>query len=289
MALSRTQRWLERLGLHRPELRAWALYDWANSVFWTTVIQIFPVYYVNVAAADLPRGPGHHPLRHAPPPSPWSLIALLSPLLGAMADYAGIKKKMLAAFLVLGISSTAAPVLRLPGDWVLAAALFMLANIGVDRHHRVLRSRCCPTSRSEEEVDRVSTAGLRARLPRRRPAAGLQPGHDPEADWFGIAGRRPPRCGSRSSPSRSGGWSSRSRSSARVPEPPRRRRSRRAAGQSPLRVGFARLGETFRELRGYRQAFLMLLAFLIYNDGISTIIRMAAPYGTEIGIAQERA
>ena len=47
-----------------------------------------------------------------------------------------------------------------------------------------------------------------------------------------------------------------------------------------------RLGETFRELRGYRQAFLMLLAFLIYNDGIQTIIKMATAYGTEIGIDQ---
>ena len=47
-----------------------------------------------------------------------------------------------------------------------------------------------------------------------------------------------------------------------------------------------RLAETFRELRGYRQAFLMLLAFLIYNDGIQTIIKMATAYGTEIGIGQ---
>ena len=51
-------------------------------------------------------------------------------------------------------------------------------------------------------------------------------------------------------------------------------------------MAFVRLGETFRELRGYRQAFLMLLAFLIYNDGIQTIIRMATAYGTEIGIGQ---
>ena len=44
--------------------------------------------------------------------------------------------------------------------------------------------------------------------------------------------------------------------------------------------------ETFHELRGYRQAFLMLVAFLLYNDGIQTIIRMAAIYGAEIGIDQ---
>ena len=72
----------------------------------------------------------------------------------------------------------------------------------------------------------------------------------------------------------------------RVPEPPAAARGGRAAGQSPVRVAFVRLGETFRELRGYRQAFLMLLAFLIYNDGIQTIIKMATAYGTELGIGQ---
>jgi UMF1 family MFS transporter len=51
-------------------------------------------------------------------------------------------------------------------------------------------------------------------------------------------------------------------------------------------MAFVRLGETFRELRSYRQAFLMLLAFLIYNDGIQTIIKMATAYGTELDIGQ---
>ena len=53
---------------------------------------------------------------------------------------------------------------------------------------------------------------------------------------------------------------------------------------SPLRLALVQLAGTFRELRGYRNAFLMLLAFLVYNDGIGTIIRMATIYGTEIGI-----
>jgi UMF1 family MFS transporter len=71
-----------------------------------------------------------------------------------------------------------------------------------------------------------------------------------------------------------------------VPEPPVRIEPDERPGESPVRVAFVRLGETFRELRSYRQAFLMLLAFLIYNDGIQTIIKMATAYGTEIGIDQ---
>src|SRR6185312_6835065 len=72
----------------------------------------------------------------------------------------------------------------------------------------------------------------------------------------------------------------------RVPEPPPRLESDERRGENAVRAAFVRLGETFRELRGYRQAFLMLLAFLIYNDGIQTIIKMATAYGTELGIGQ---
>jgi MFS transporter, UMF1 family len=69
-----------------------------------------------------------------------------------------------------------------------------------------------------------------------------------------------------------------------VPEPPRRLETDEAPSSNALLTGARRLMETFRELRVYRQAFVFLLAFLLYNDGIQTIIRMATIYGTEIGI-----
>jgi len=69
-----------------------------------------------------------------------------------------------------------------------------------------------------------------------------------------------------------------------VAEPPRRLESDEHAGQNAVVTAVKRLVETFHELRLYRQAFMLLLAFLLYNDGIQTIIRMATTYGTEIGI-----
>jgi MFS transporter, UMF1 family len=71
-----------------------------------------------------------------------------------------------------------------------------------------------------------------------------------------------------------------------VPEPPVRIEPDERPGENPVKVAFERLRETFKELRTYRSAFLMLLAFLIYNDGIGTIIRMATAYGTELGIGE---
>jgi UMF1 family MFS transporter len=70
----------------------------------------------------------------------------------------------------------------------------------------------------------------------------------------------------------------------RVPEPPRTREPDETNGGNVVLASFVRLGETFRALRAYKQAFLMLLAFMVYNDGIQTIQKMATAYGKEIGI-----
>ena len=72
----------------------------------------------------------------------------------------------------------------------------------------------------------------------------------------------------------------------RVPEPAVRPCGSACRRRARSRASFRQLGATLRELRRYRQAFLMLVAFLIYNDGIGTIIRMAGPYGQEIGLPE---
>ena len=96
-------RFLERLGLDRPELRAWAMYDWAISALQTTVmVAVFPIFYIQVAGAEV----------GATKASQWlaisngiaiAAVALISPVLGAIADYAAAKKRMLAAGMILGV------------------------------------------------------------------------------------------------------------------------------------------------------------------------------------------
>ena len=279
--MATVQGWLERLGLHRPELRAWAMYDWANSAFWATVIQIFPFYYVNIVHAGQPAALANR--RYATATAVAMVaIALLSPVLGAIADYAGIKKKMLAAFLVLGVPATALMAWVYTGDWGLATALYMVANIGV-AGTIVFYEALLPHIARQDEVDRVSTAGFALGY----LGSGLLMAFNlltiQKPEWFGLADAG---AAMRFSFLTVAVWwlAFSVPLFRRVAEPPRPVGSR--PGANLIVVGFARLGETFRELRGYRQAFLMLVAFLVYNDGINTIIRMAAPYAAELGLPQ---
>ncbi|HWN86877.1 MAG TPA: hypothetical protein VNN99_17050, partial [Vicinamibacterales bacterium] len=97
---------LRHLGLDRRELRAWAMYDWANSAFQSTVITaIFPPFFASYAAAGLP--PLEATSRFA-----WAttcavaVTAALGPLLGAIADYRAMKKRLLAVSMTIGVTAT---------------------------------------------------------------------------------------------------------------------------------------------------------------------------------------
>ncbi|HEY5908061.1 MAG TPA: MFS transporter, partial [Vicinamibacteria bacterium] len=84
-ALAPRRPWLEKLGLHRPELRAWALYDVANSAWMTTIIMIFPLYLYGVVANDRPPDVARTQFAFVTAFSV-VLVGLLGPLLGTMAD-----------------------------------------------------------------------------------------------------------------------------------------------------------------------------------------------------------
>jgi len=272
---------LERLGLHRPELRAWAMYDWANSVFMTTVLLIFPIYFADVASAGSPATVATTRYSMATTLS-MALVAVLSPILGAIADYKAMKKKMLAVSAVIGIVATAGMYFIDQGEWRLAIVLFMFANTGVSAS-LVFYESLLPHIAREDEVDRVSTAGyamgyLGSSLLMLLNLAWIQ-----KPALFGISS---PEMAIRLTFLSSALWwlVFTIPLLRRVPEPPLRLEADERPGLNPVAVGFRRLRETLHEIRGYKHTFLFLLAFFIYNDGIGTIIRMATIYGREIGI-----
>jgi len=273
---------LERLGLGRPDLRAWAMYDWANSAFQTTIIAaVFPIYFHNVVAADL--GDSLSTSRFA-----WAttlaivIVALVAPLLGAIADYAAMKKKMLATFLFIGALSTIAMYWVGPGDWKLGLTLFVIGNIGV-AGSIVFYESLLPHLVDAKDLDRVSSAGYAIGYLGGGVLLAINLLMIQKPAWFGIPDAQ---TAVRLSLASVGVWwlVFSIPIFRRVPEPPRRIEADEPEAGNLLKTGFIRLVETFKELRTYKQAFLLLLAFLIYNDGIQTIIRMATTFGSQIGI-----
>jgi MFS transporter, UMF1 family len=282
--------WRARLGLHRPELVAWAMYDWANSAFMVVIITaIFPIYFAAVAAADLPPQTATFRFTVATTIG-LAIIAVLAPILGSMADFLGAKKRMLAGFMILGVISVALMFLIQRGDWLLAAVLFILANIGANGSF-VFYDALLPHVARPDEINRVSTAGYALGYLGSGMLLALILAWIQKPEWFGLPSGPGITPEAATLPSRLAflsvavWWLLFSIPLLRrVSEPPPLRPS--GAKGSAIAGSFTQLAATFRQLRVYRNAFLMLLAFLVYNDGIGTIIRMATIYGTEIGIGR---
>jgi UMF1 family MFS transporter len=283
--------WRERLGLHRPELVAWAMYDWANSAFMVVIITaIFPIYFSAVAAADL--APSVATFRFTVATTiGLAIIAVLSPLLGAIADVAGAKKRLLGAFMLLGVAAVAMMFFIQRGDWLLAAVLFILANIGANGSF-VFYDSLLPHVARPDEINRVSTAGYALGYLGSGMLLALNLAWIQKPEWFGLPvgpGLSPAEA---TLPTRLAflsvaiWWVLFSIPLLRRVSEPAPLVPREGPTGSSLATSLRRLSVTFRELRSYRHAFLMLVAFLVYNDGIGTIIRMATIYGTEVGIGR---
>lgn len=291
-ATSATSRrsFLDRVGLTRPELRAWASYDWAISSFQTTIqVAVFQIFFVNVAAATLT---GSRPLQV------WAtvntiaavIVAIASPILGAISDYAAAKKRMLAIFMLVGAGACAGMFFIGRGDYVLASWLYIFATIGATAS-LVFYESLLPHIAREDEIDRVSSAGYAFGYIGGGVLLALNIAWIMAPGRFGLPHGEGLSDTDATLPARiafisvAAWWLLFSIPLFRgVREPPRKLEPDEVGGVNRYVAPFVRLGETIRELRTFKHAFLMLLAFLVYNDGIQTIIRMAAAYGTEIGI-----
>jgi UMF1 family MFS transporter len=268
------------------------MYDWAMSAMQVGIMTaIFPIYYVKVAGAHLAGSAATQALASANTVA-LVVVALLSPLLGAAADYAAAKKRFLAGFMALGLAAIGGMFFVHTGDLTLASVLFVLAMIGATGSF-VFYEALLPHIASPEEVDRVSTAGYALGYVGGGVLLAFNLAWIQKPAWFGLPAGPGLSEAAATLPVRlafvsiAAWWALFSIPLfRRVPEPPRRLETDERRGENPVWMAFTRMGETFRELRGFRQAFVFLLAFLIYNDGIQTIIKMATAYGTELGIGQ---
>ncbi|MEM7349456.1 MAG: MFS transporter [Acidobacteriota bacterium] len=269
---------LERFGLHRPELRAWAMYDWANSAFYLVIVTaVFPIFFQQVAASGLDQETATFRFSIATALA-LGLVAVTAPILGALADFLAWRKRLMMGFVLLGVLATACMFFIQQDQWVLAAVLFSIGNFAVATSF-VFYDSFLPHIAKGDEMDRVSTAGYAlGYLGSGLLLVGFLPGIQENfaaasryafvgvAVWWGVFSLPLFR------------W---------VPEPPREIEADERDASSAIRVSLQRLKETFKEIKSYRQAFLTLLAMLIYNDGIGTIVRMAGIYAASREIPQK--
>ncbi|QDU69583.1 MFS transporter [Engelhardtia mirabilis] len=283
---------LSRLALDSPPKRAWALYDWANSAMMTVIVTaVFPIYFERVASEGLTDSESAE-LFSLGTTIALLTIALLAPLLGALGDYRAIRKRLLGCFLVLGVAATAAMFLIGPGDAYLAVVLFGLANIGASGSF-VFYDALLPHVAEGEEMDRLSTSAYSLGYLGGGLLLALNLAWIIKPELFGLPSGEGLTPAEATLPTRLAflsvalWWGVFSIPLfLRVPEPPRLIEPDETGDRGSLRVAVVRLGETLRELRSYRHAFLMMVAFLIYNDGIGTIIRMSVFFGGLLDLDQ---
>lgn len=264
---------------YKKRINAWAMYDWANSAFATTILAaLLPVYYSSVAGSTLPS--------EATATAYWSItlslslfvIAILSPILGTISDVMRGKKRFLAIFIGIGVVGTGLLIFINTGDWLLASIFFVLGRIGFGGAN-VFYDALLPHVAKEEDQDWVSTrgyafgylgggillainVGMFLFIPDTVfENAGIRLSFLSVAIWWAVFSLPILR---------------------QIPEPPSATAALKA-GQSVIGVSLGRLRDTFRNMQKYSELFKYLVAFLIYNDAIGTIIGVAAIYGAELG------
>ncbi len=256
----------------------WAMYDWANSAFSTTVMAgFFPIFFkqywsvgadVNQSTAMLGFGNSIASL----------FVALMAPLLGAIADRGSLKKKFMIFFAYLGVLMTAGLYLVEKGDWMVAIFVYVMGVIGFSGSN-IFYDSLLPSVADESKVDSVSSLGFAmgylggGLLFLLNVVMTLQPA------IFGLADA-----------SEAVRWSFVSVAFwwgaftfitiAWVPEPEIENNKRQG---SLVSDGFNQLYRTFQEIRHLKTVLLFLLAYWFYIDGVDTIIKMAVDYGISIG------
>ncbi len=267
---------------YRKTINAWCMYDWANSAFATTILAaVFPIYYGTVAGATLP---GNLATVYWGYTASAALltIAVFAPVLGAIADHTGSKKKFLMTLVALGVVFTGMLAGVGRGDWRSASFFFILGYIGfagsIIFYESLLPHICGPN-----DIDHVSSKGyavgyLGGGLLLAVNLAWILKPKMFLMDNAEVASRI-------SFLSVSIWWAVFSIPLFRhVSEPATVELS--AEQINPVRAGFQRLARTFSEVRKYRELTKFIVAFWLYSDGIGTIIKMATIYGTEIGIGR---
>jgi MFS transporter, UMF1 family len=269
----------------RKEIFGWAMYDWANSAFSTTVGTVFLGPYVASLARTAAEAAGTSTVSFfGIPVAPDSFLpycisfsvgmqVLFLPILGAIADYSHLRKRMMQVFATIGAIATIM-MFMVTGDlWWLGGLLFILANLSFGAAI-VFYNAYLPDIASEEERDRVSSYGWAMGYLGGGILLALNLAFFIFSEDIGVPSSLAVRINLASAGIWWLGFSFLTWS---------RLRSRRAAralpaGETYVSIGFKQLGKTFREVKHFPETIRFLVAYFLYNDGIQTVIAVAATF-----------
>lgn len=283
---------------NKREIFGWAMYDWANSAFSTTVVAVFLGPYVAALAAEVAKAEfaatagrvwqeGDPLIAHlfgAIPIAPDSFIpycvslsvglqVFILPILGAIADYSHLRKQMMQLFATIGAISTIGLFFVSTALWWLGGLFFIIANLAFGAAI-VFYNAYLPDIATEDQRDRVSSFGW---------AMGYLGGGllllvnllvFQLRERLGLPTDLVVRLNMASAGVWWLGWAFITWSTLR----PRHAAHQLPPGENYLSVGFKQLAQTFREAKHYPHTLRYLFAYLLYNDGIQTVIGVSATF-----------
>jgi UMF1 family MFS transporter len=269
----------------RKEIFGWAMYDWANSAFSTTVGTVFLGPYVAALARAAAQAAGTSTVSFLGIPiAPDSFLpycislsvglqVLFLPILGAIADYSHLRKRLMQLFATLGAVATILMFFLSGSLWWLGGVLFILANLAFGAA-MVFYNSFLPDIASEEERDRVSSYGWAMGYLGGGLLLALNLAFYIFSEDLGV----PSDLAVRINLASAGLWwlgfatltwqRLRAREAARtLPE-----------GETYVSIGFKQLRKTISEVRRFPETLKFLLAYFLYNDGIQTVIAISATF-----------
>ncbi len=263
---------------NKKTVLSWAMYDWANSAFATTVMAgFFPVFFKEFCCHGTDPVTSTARLGFANSFA-GIIVALFAPILGAIADRGSAKKKFLTFFLFMGIVMTSALYLVSTGNWPFAIFLYAMAVIGFSGGN-IFYDSLLPLVAPEDKLDFVSAFGFSLGYLGGGILFALNVWMILRPELFGLANAAEAIKFSFLSV---GIWwlvfSIPILLFVKEPPPEEKKPVFRV-----VREGFEQIQRTFQEIRHLKTIFLFLIAYWLYMDGVDTIIRMAVDYGMSIG------